>query len=218
VTRNALFMGALGLAVLVGTVVVCGGGEVCLEPAPAGAWGCCPCDLEIEMDWVGYDATHSQCSSLPEVPWSLDHYRYLYPEREHGWWRGLWTLSTSTIDPFEVRTQSSLETSLYLWLVDAGCGYGFSGGGVVVHSDLPVVSYDPLSSGSHRWTLAPDSLGGSLWVDFPCRTPCGPGQFWDPPRVIGLFRFARVRRREAPFESTDTVRAAPWSEVKGQFR
>ena len=125
-SRDALSWVALGLAVLTGTVAVCGGGEVCLEADDA--FGCCPCDLKITMDWVGYSSIGEPCATLPDVPLSLQHYRYLYPERYEGWWIGLWTLSTSTMDPFDRTSQPSLETTLYLWLVDAGCGYGFAGG------------------------------------------------------------------------------------------
>jgi hypothetical protein len=212
---NSPFAGTLALTLLVGAVGVCGGGEVCLEADDA--WGCCPCSLSV-MDWVGYSTMGSPCTSLPQVPSSLAHYRSLYPEREHGRGRGLWSLSTSTLDPFDTVSRPSLETTLYFWLVDAGCGYGFANGRVALHADLPVVSYEPALWGEFQtWTRDPDALGGSLSVVFACH-PCPSGVIWEAPRVIGQFRFARVRRQPAIVDSAATVEVGPWSTVKERFR
>jgi hypothetical protein len=156
--------------------------------------------LPIGFAWIGYSTSGIPCSFPPPYrPGATAS----DTESSRGWWEGLFTLSASNRDPFDNQGRLPLDAVLYLWIADAGCGYGFADAGVHLYGDMPVSSYTPIAAGFHTWTPSVDPRRSTLKVSLDCARD---------PTLVG--KFSLSRRRSEPF---DEARPS-WGLVKSKWR
>jgi hypothetical protein len=199
-SRRTLSLPGASLGFLLGFATLCRAGDVCLQPS--WGWGCFPCDVPIEFDWVGYGTAGPPCRS-PGLEGPGSAAAESVPDR--GWWRGLYTLSASDTDPFDNEGPLPVDKVLSLWLASAGCGYGFSSGNMELFSDTPITSYTPVVPGSHAWTPSSDPRRGTLEFVVGCIAD-------HRPLLIGKFSFSR--KRSDPFDA----QRPSWGFVKSRWR
>jgi len=190
-TRSTTLLLAAALLAVTATAGS-GADQVCL--APSDAWGCFLCDLPIPMNATGFTTAGSPCTV------SIGY-------------GGRWTVSASDQDPYVNQGPLGFgNTTLYLWLAAAGCGYGFSNGEIVLDSDVPIVSYTPVASGYQSWFASPDGTHATLSAGLSCTGPT----------VVGELVLSRVGFHSVPTDGfaspSDIQDFETWGRVKALYR